>query len=86
MFRDTHIHTRTKCIFSADFISVVIKARGIIGRDAVGRNAGAFVYGTNANAFLSFYLFALLSFCISTSVRPMRKLRVIPVEWNRHFA
>lgn len=34
------------------FISLVGGARRIIGRDAVGRNAGAFVYGTRANATL----------------------------------
>lgn len=31
-------------------------------------------------------LSSLFLFFSPSSVRPMRKLRVIPVEWNRHFA
>lgn len=34
----------------------LVRTRRIIGQDAVGRNAGAFVYGTNAGAFISFSL------------------------------
>lgn len=71
------------CLFlSREPLSVVVRARRIIGRDAVGRNAGAFVYGTSASASLSLsfslflpfptiYLFlpSLLSFFGSTDAQ-----------------